>query len=91
MQLQEDKIINRLSELQSLGTKSAEKSQGSDKGLDNVGHFESVCDVLKFEPEEDKEVSEQELRDKDFIEEMKRKYLDNKNEFVRESPLIKED
>ena len=47
--------------------------------------------MLKFEQEEDKEVSDQELRDKDFIEEMKRKYLDNKNEFVRESPLIKED
>ena len=90
MQLQEDKIINRLSELQSLGTESAEKGQGSDKGRD-VGHFESVCDVLRFEQEEDKEVSDQELRDKDFIEEMKRKYLDNKNEFVRESPLIKED
>ena len=57
MQKQEDQIINRLSELQSLGTKSAEKSQESGKGAD-VGHFESVCDVLKFEPEEDKELGD---------------------------------
>lgn len=56
-----------------------------------MGHFESVCDVLKFQPGEDREVGDQEPNDKDFIEEMKRKYLDNKNEFVRESPLIKED
>ena len=57
MQKQEDNIINRLSELQSLGTKSAEKSQESGKGAD-LGHFDSVCNVLKFEPDEEKELGE---------------------------------
>ena len=41
-----------------------------------MGHFESVCDVLKFQPGEDREVGDQEPNDKDFIEEMKRKFLE---------------
>ena len=57
MQKQEDNIINRLSELQSLGTKSAEKSQESGKGAD-LGHFDSVWNVLKFEPDEEKQLGE---------------------------------
>ena len=45
-------------------------------------------DVFKYVQSE--EVTKQEQKDKDFIEDMKRKYLDNYNQFVGESPLAKD-
>ena len=35
-------------------------------------------------------MTKQEQKDKDFIEDMKRKYLENYNQFVGESPLAKD-